>query len=190
MILKIGTPPLESVQAFAKGLSILPGSGKMVENLSRDASSINEHHPHEMFFSGLTDISAGKVIESCSSTGWRYIVQLDDETYHSVEVNSLDGDNHEFAEINMGPFPKATQDMLALLEKDSSLAEDVYTVSALRIPALYVFALWLKEENSKNDLFIPLDPTIPDLEAGKKYTPTEFFSILKPLAEQRLKSDL
>jgi len=55
----------------------------------------------------------------------------------------------------------------------------------LRIPALYVIALWLKERISKGDLLVPLEPTHPAFTPGRIYTANEFEATLRRVAEEQ-----
>ena len=154
------------------------------------ATAVAERHPHQVFFIGLDEIAAGKELEAAASTGWRYVVSLSEGDLHSVEVHYDAASNqHSFAEINRGPFPKATIDLLESQEALAQIGEGDFVFSMIRIPALYVLAAWFKDEGQNTHILIPLAPTHHSLEAGKAYTPEQFFSLLKPEAESLLEFD-
>lgn len=192
MKLKYAAPPAESVNALNEGVRMasLNADVYLSEKIEKAAGAPQDYHPHEAFFIGLDDIAAGKGLDAAKSTGWRYIVSLEDNDYRSLEVHyDEENKSHNFAEINLGPFPKATVDLLDAGDALKDLNGGEYIVSVLRIPALYVFALWFKDEQNKKDFLVPLPPVHHALEAGKVYSPDDFFAALKPEAEERLKFD-
>ena len=54
-----------------------------------------------------------------------------------------------------------------------------YEVRMLRVPALYVVALWLKDLDGDDDLIVPLVPAPAFLEAGRAYREAEFLDTLE-----------
>ena len=66
------------------------------------------------------------------------------------------------------------------------IPDDEYTHSFLRAGAAKILAVWLKHNNSANDLFIPMDPVFHNLVANKIYNESEFLPILIEAAEKAL----
>ncbi len=58
----------------------------------------------------------------------------------------------------------------------------------VRIPGIYLVALWLRDEDGgrDGDVVVPLAPAPPPLEAGRNYPPAEIRPLLQRLAEERL----
>lgn len=178
------TPPEGSINALNKGMdSILIPS---TQNFSKTiGGGPNNNYPHDIYFGNAKEIAAGKGLEALTLTGWRYQLGVIGNANHSAEVNvSADG-SHEFSEINTGPFAEGTINLIAKLEADPS--KEAYEISAIRIPSIFVFAIWLK---GASDVIIPLPPCPAQLQGGQSYTPTEFFKIIKPLAEDALANSI
>ena len=64
---------------------------------------------------------------------------------------------------------------------------DGYRVEAriVRIPALYVMALWLKDLDGDDDVVVPMAPAPPYLEANRPYTEQKFLKALAGPAKER-----
>jgi hypothetical protein len=55
----------------------------------------------------------------------------------------------------------------------------------LRLPAVYLMALWLKDRSEDDDLLVPLAPTPPGVEPGRSYDESELFALLRDQARSR-----
>jgi len=55
----------------------------------------------------------------------------------------------------------------------------------IRVPALYVMALWLKDLDGDDDVVVPMAPAPPFLEANRPYTEREFLKALTGPAKAR-----
>jgi hypothetical protein len=65
-----------------------------------------------------------------------------------------------------------------------------YEVRALIVPALYLFAAWLKPGDvGRDDLFIPMAPTHQWLTPLRRYTEPQLREVLVRAAEERQKFD-
>jgi hypothetical protein len=58
----------------------------------------------------------------------------------------------------------------------------------LKIPGIYLFALWLKDEQADDDIFVPLIEASPQLAAKEEYSKEEFERILRQDAQQQLQA--
>jgi len=65
-----------------------------------------------------------------------------------------------------------------------------YELAVLRVPALYVIALWLKGTGAKppDDIFIPLEPAPTGLTGGERVSARDFNAALVALKAERGKS--
>ena len=92
-------------------------------------------------------------------------------------------------EANEGPYIGSTAAAIARAEEDPELADGHYEVRVLRIPALYFMGIWLKNEQGRPDVVIPLDPAPSAHEAGRKYFTEELLPLLADRARKRLAFD-
>ena len=86
---------------------------------------------------------------------------------------------HEVSHFNEGPFETATDNTVKTLHDLPELRAADYELRLLRIPALYMVALWL--HMTAGDLLVPLAPS-PIGKEGKPIPATEFFAELSHLA--------
>jgi len=66
------------------------------------------------------------------------------------------------------------------------IAPGSFELAQLRIPALHVKAVWLKDKAGTNDVVIPIAPTDPALTPEKRYSVPEFLAALRPAAESAM----
>ena len=99
------------------------------------------------------------------------------------------GGGAAFTHLNEGPFVQATADALAGLEDRPEVAAGSYQVRMVRIPALYVVALWLEDLDGDADLVLPLAPAPVFLDTGRLYGEREFLDVLAGPARERLAFD-
>jgi hypothetical protein len=143
--------------------------------------------PHDVYSLGLSDLAEGVSLAAATVDGRRFIVMDGDKPIASAEV--ADQGRGSGFQATEGPYVESTAAALERAEEDPDLDDDDYEIRLLRIPALYVMALWLKNEQGGTDVLIPLDPTPSPLEAGRKYAPAELLSALAEPARARLAFD-
>jgi len=116
--------------------------------------------------------------------GWRYIASSG-KTKISVDMGyDAKDQRHFFHSLNENPFVAETVSRIALARKNRNVHAGSYELRVLEIPALYIVAIWLKDEKGSNDILVPLEPTHPALKAGSEYDSKTFFLALeKPAAE-------
>jgi hypothetical protein len=68
------------------------------------------------------------------------------------------------------------------------VADGEYDLRVLRLPALYLMALWLKDRDGHADLLVPLDPPPTGIEAGRGYAADELLGELRERARSLLDS--
>jgi hypothetical protein len=82
----------------------------------------------------------------------------------------------QFSHFNTGPFVEETVWAILQAENLDDVVKNDYEARILRIPTLYVMAIWL--HNKKNDILIPMPPTNENLTPEKTYSQKDFFSSL------------
>jgi hypothetical protein len=141
--------------------------------------------PHDVFTLGLDELARGASIQEAQRVGQRYLVVDGDTAISSAEVTPEGGG----FQANEGPFVAATAGAIEQAEQDPGLADGRYELRLLRIPALYLMALWLKDDDGDGDWVIPLAPAPLPLEPGRHYRPDEVMPQLAQLAEARRQVD-
>ena len=178
MPIKISKPP--------KGLtSLVLKHTKSIKALSRvKAQHLNASLPHKVYSLDPMEILAGHSLEKAKHVGWRIFHPRDKSAAIEAHCDEK-GRNHTFAGINRGPFVQGTHQALDIASAHAALDEHSFELSMLRIPALYVMALWLKHKNSEEDIIISIPPTHHVIEPGRVYTSHEFWQRLYEAAKQR-----
>jgi len=139
--------------------------------------------PHDVYAIGLDRLAAGAGLEAAEVVGQRFLVLDDDRAVASAELTPGGG-----FQSNEGPFVGATAEAIRAAEDSPDLADGNYELRLLRIPGIYLVALWLRDEDGDGggDVILPLAPTPAPLEAGHRYAPAELQPLLRELAQARL----
>ena len=142
---------------------------------------------HDVYSLGLDQVARGDGIDVAERVAQRFLVMDGERAIASEEVVGSDESGFE---SNEGPFVAATAAAIDYAERDPQLADGAYELRVLRIPALYLMALWLKDENGRGDVLIPMSPAPPPLEPLRAYAPDELLAELREQAETRLRQDV
>ncbi|HEX8738107.1 MAG TPA: hypothetical protein VF721_22425 [Pyrinomonadaceae bacterium] len=190
MSLKSGNPPEKALQVVAEAMQNLTETSHeaLGSTMSRafNAGGVDVAAPLEVYTLTLEEVIE-KDLRKAEAAGWRYTLLNADEPVVAAEVNSSGGEDAQFSHFNTGPFVEETARAILQAESLDEVAENDYEARILKIPALYVMALWLHGE--RDDILIPMPPTNEKLEAQKTYSPKEFFGALAPAADARLSFD-
>ncbi|MFC3965390.1 hypothetical protein [Nocardia jiangsuensis] len=162
------------LRAFADGAKFSTAALRGARKDQLDLST-----PHQIFTLGLDDITAGAGLEAAQPVGWRYLVVDGSQIIASAETTLAPDGTEEMSQFTEGPFVLATDRALKVVRKLPQLAAAGFELRLLRIPALYVMALWLHSPIS--DILAPLDPT-PIGKEGKPVLAAQFLSELAELA--------
>jgi hypothetical protein len=145
---------------------------------------------HPVYNIGLSDILSDKPITAAPFTAWRFIVNAG--TPDSAAAETLQDPEQgipTFASVNAGPFVTGTIAALKSLPTDPAFAKGDWEGRMIRIPALYIMAIWAHEKKTNADLIRVTAPVPPYLDANKTYTWAEFKAALQQPAKQKLASD-
>jgi hypothetical protein len=138
--------------------------------------------PHDVYTLGLDQLAGGAALGDARPVGRRFLVMDADDAIASAEVAPGGGG----FQSNEGPFVVATAAAIRDAESDPELADGLYELRLLRIPAIYLVALWLKDDHGDADVLIPLSPAPAALETGRRYRPAELLPELRGLASEQL----
>ncbi|HEY0426623.1 MAG TPA: hypothetical protein VGC76_02340 [Pyrinomonadaceae bacterium] len=188
MSLKTGNPPEKALEVIAEAANKLVYSTheSALGALEGGTESAELAAPLEVYTLNLPDV-IDKNLENSKSTGWRYTILRENEPVAAAEVNASNGEDVRFSHFNSGPFVEQLVRTLIRAENLEIVADEDYEARVLKIPALYVMALWLHGES--DDFLIPMRPTSEKLDAGKSYLPEELFERLTSDARARLEFD-
>ncbi|PXX55643.1 hypothetical protein DFR70_121112 [Nocardia tenerifensis] len=162
------------LHAFADGAKF---STKALRGARKERLDLST--PHQIFTMGLDDIVAGAGLTAAQPVGWRYLVVDGSETLASAETTLAPDGSQEMSQFTEGPFVLATDQTLKTVQKLPQLSAAGFELRLLRIPALYVMALWLHAPMA--DLLVPLAPS-PIGKEGKPVPSAQFLSELAELA--------
>jgi len=137
--------------------------------------------PHQIFSLGLDDITSGGGLDRARPGGWRFLIEEGGRPIASADTSLLPDGTHEVTQTTEGPFVAATDEAVKAVRNLPELAADHFELRLLRVPALYVWALWL--HSPATDLLVPIAPS-PIRKEGKPMLAAEFFADLSALASQ------
>lgn len=194
MAIKIPAPPEAATQTLLSSLERLPSApvGGSTSFLMRDSQSLasSVSYPHRVYNLGLQDLVKGKLVSNAHPVSWRYLIKQGNRETAAAEVNYDESKGgSKFSEFNPGSLADATLHEIQSVEHTPDLVNKSYELRLLRIPALYVTALWLKDTEGNQDLFIPIPPTHPVLKPGQRYSSAQMMDLLRGPAEKKLRFD-
>jgi len=147
--------------------------------------------PHPVFNLSLQAIDRDDWVSAVKMTGWRYFVTSSQGVVATAEARALWKDGPvEGTLTNEGPFVVGSEQALALAERLPEIAGGKYVLGLLRVPPLYVVALWLRSEQGPEglDRFVPVSPAPAPFRTDSALRPEEFITILRRLKAERLDS--
>ena len=151
-----------------------------------DPASLEAAVPHDVYTLGLEAVAGGKGLDAAEPVGRRVLVMEGDRAVAAAELADPDGGGGFSA--TEGPYTEATARAVAEVEAWPVVAGGEYELRVLRLPALYLMALWLKDRDGDGDLVVPLDPAPTGIEAGHGYSAGELLGELRERARLQLES--
>jgi hypothetical protein len=145
--------------------------------------SLDVSAPHDVYTLGFDALVAGKGLEAAEPVGRRVLIMRADEPVATAELADPEGAGSLSA--TEGPYTESTASTIAEVETWSVVADGDYELRLLRLPAVYLMALWLKDRSGDDDLLVPLDPAPPGVEPGRGYDESELFRTLREQARSR-----
>jgi len=139
---------------------------------------------------GLDSFERGD-INDASLVGWHYVV-ADKAGNAGVDVYVDNKQTrHTFGAVNRGAIVDETVAQLSSAREDARYAEERdYEVRILRVPALYLVALWLKAYQAGHDRFVSVGPALSTLAAGSGHSWSELHQRLRMQAQARIRNDI
>jgi len=140
--------------------------------------------PHPVFIATLDDLAAGKLLGAARQTSWRYLLVQRDMAVGEAELGvarrgarGAKGKELEFLGLTHGPFAGATIEALTAAEALPQVAKADYELRLLKVPAVYLVAIWL--HGGKEDILIPMGDPPGGLKNNKPYSEAEVIGALR-----------
>jgi hypothetical protein len=167
---------MSKVRAFADGAKF---TTRALSAARKDQLALST--PHQVFTMGLDDVTSGGGLDRAQPAGWRFLIEESGQPIASAETTLFPDGTHEVSQTTEGPFVAATDKAVKAVRNLPHLEAGSFELRLLRIPALYVWALWLHAPAT--DLLVPVAPS-PIAKEGKPMTAAEFFADLSVLASK------
>jgi hypothetical protein len=185
MTLRTAEPSREAIETVRAHLSDLAARPQFQHRLlgGAEPTQVALAAPHDVYAIGLDRLAEGAWLDAADVVGQRFLVLDDEQAVASAELAAGGG-----FESNEGPFVGATAEAIRAAEASPDLVDGNYELRLLRIPGVYLMALWLRDEDGEGDgdVVVPLAPAPLPLEAGRHYAPAQLQPILRELAQERL----
>ena len=194
MAIKLVPPPAHGLDAVRVALddfqrrsqrSALGGGAMMAprELLAARRDALTASVPHPVHDLGLDALLAGADLDAAPQTGWRYLIEDGEQPVAIAEVP----DGATTAALRTGRFTASVQEGIRAAERLEATRAGDHELRVLRVPALYLLALWLRRDGGDraDDTLIPLSPAPPPLVAGAAYRAADLLASLQPLAATR-----
>jgi hypothetical protein len=191
MPIQYGKPPADADKAAAAGVLDVhraEAPGRARARSLRDVGKGGRRlaTPHAVHNLRLADLEKPGRLADAPMTAWRYLVEEGNATVASAEVGvDPTGAVRGFDHLNEGPYVEGTEAAQAVAAKLPQARDGRVEARIVRIPALYVMALWLKDLDGDDDVIIPMAPAPQYLEANRPYTEREFLKALAGPARAR-----
>ena len=189
MPLTLATPPNDAWATLQSGL-------QMIDEAQRNGLRGGAYLPMDpeptvmkplpVYILGLNNLAEGKGLETAQRKAWIYLLITNDQVTHSADVYPNDRGENLFGGITTG-FASAMERGLELAERLPEIVHGTYEIRELRVLALGVIALWLKNLDGEEDRFIILPRVFPPFQALTPYTASELLPLLQKQAAIKAK---
>jgi hypothetical protein len=135
---------------------------------------------------GLDAIVTGRDLSAAKLSLWTHFFAASPDGDNQVVAADVNADTSRFASIKEGPQILEFYRQVQALQQAPDIAARSFELAQLRVPALHVKAVWLKDKAGTGDVIIPIPPTDPTLTAGRRYSIADFLAALRPSAERAI----
>ncbi|MBW3598253.1 MAG: hypothetical protein KY475_13400 [Planctomycetes bacterium] len=182
MPLSFATPPVDGTAVLTRGLQDLSAASTLGA-AAKAPPGAQVMEPHPVYEMGLSDLDAGKGF----GAGWRYLLVENQNIVQAAELSGPPpgGGPPKFNALTTG-YAGAMEDVFDKAEHLPEVAGHDYEIRALRVPGLYVMALWLKDLKGTDDRFLLVPPTFPPFNKDAVYDPNDLLQLLHTAASKKL----
>lgn len=191
------------LHAIMEGLAQKPYSQLLAESLKRSESPEKQlivSFPQDVYSMGLNEALEVESLDGAHHLGVRVLLSNSlKEAYSAAEV-SYKGEQPSLRNIDSSPFlGYITSGIVRFINDDRIklvFAQADLEPRLLRIPALYITALWFHGSSFDNgvttddvDLIVPVGPTYEPFMENEIYSQSSFLALLKEAARKRLSQE-
>ena len=151
--------------------------------------ALSYSEPHPVFRVPLDALASGKLLDAAILASWRYLLVQDERAIAEVELSAgrrgakgAGTKSLEFLGLTHGPFTEATIEALATAEQLPQVAAADYELRLLKVPAVYLVALWL--HGAKDDILIPMGDPPGGLKPNRPYAEAAVIEALQGIVER------
>lgn len=180
MTLHVVQPPAATLRVARAILGRLGGgAGFLTRGALADAnhSDLWLSAPHPVFNVGVDNIGQSDAIALTRMTGWRFIVLSRGKVVATMELSaSRRSDAGRFARLTDGRMAASSARAIGRAEAGTLTGGRSYALGMLRVPALGVAALWLRDRDraDRQDLFAPVG-SVPAPMRAEHWLPSAVF---------------
>lgn len=198
MPLQTPPPPTLTVETLRKGLDVFaartgakPVDRSFSEALGGAPPQIS--NAHQFFVAGLDQISTGQELDAAAQrVGWCFHVANaalpgpgGAAPTRSADVVERDG-QYSLAQINQGWITESTQKAVDYARTLPQVQAGSFELRALRLPALLLDTLWLKNLAGEGDLIVPIASKDPAIHPLTVIAAPEFLAYVRERARRKL----
>jgi hypothetical protein len=150
---------------------------------------LSHSEPHPVFYAPLDALADGKLLDAATQASWRYLLVQGDAAIAEAELSAgrrgakgAGTKPLEFLGLTQGPFTAATIEALGTAEQLPQVAAADYELRLLKVPAVYLVALWL--HGAKDDILVPMGDPPGGLKRNRAYTEAAVIKALRGIVEQ------
>lgn len=185
MAITIPTGPAGGRELVAQNVAeILESQSTSAGGLLKDlrAAELAIADPHRCYFVSLEDLIAGRLLEAAEPVSWRYLLIQRNSALAEAELTEVSKRKLEFNGLHQSPFSNATLIVLRIAEKLPEVQKRDYELRYLKIPSVYLAAVWLHRKD--DNLLMPLIQPPGGLQENRPYSEKEVLKALRPVAKK------
>jgi hypothetical protein len=187
MPLAFPSPPSDAGQVLQQGLYSIQQAQRLDPRggatLAVEVAPV-VMRPHPVYELGLDDLAAGRGMDAARLVAWRYLLVKGNQVHQAAEVFAAPQGGSRFGSLTTG-FATSAEQGFAVAEKLPEVQNHTYEIRALRVPALSIMAIWLKDKQGNEDRFIFLPPVFPPVRPLAPYSALDLLSLLQKLAAEK-----
>lgn len=182
MALSLPDAPAHGFDVVNRSAGALGGGFVPFSDKGAAASFIAQ--PQPLYTADVEALEKG-LLGSAQLTGWEYVIFTDNSPQAVVElaVNDEAANGLSFAALHSRRSAQQLVRTIAAAEKLAQAKNLSYKLRLLRVPELYLLAVWLSGEN---DLLLPVPPKTSKLKGRRVFSESALTAALLPLAKTRL----
>jgi hypothetical protein len=170
-------PPPEVSRSADEGVRALVrrGAHRASRLVGAPPESVRLTRPHEIYAMGLNDIRDGAELDAARPTGWRFIVERDDEPAAIADVLQDPAGSSRLSRVGYGRDAGGTDAAFRILDR---VPARLAAARVVVVAAIYLSAAWIIDAGGVN-LLVPIEPVPPGWEPLQPYTDEDFLNQLR-----------